>query len=272
MSAPGSVRVIQRRYAAGERIVMVTAYDHPTARLAHEAGVDVILVGDSLGNVVLGLDSTLPVTLEDMIRHTAAVVRGAATTPVVADMPFMSYQPSVERAVLSAGRLLAETGAQAVKLEGGVAIAPTIARLTELGIPVVGHVGYTPQSVLTLGQGRVQGRDESGARRLMADARAVAEAGALAMVLELVPSDLAAAVTAEVGVATIGIGAGPGCSGQVLVLHDLLGMGGGRTLRFVKQYASVGEVIREAVARYAADVREGRFPGPEHSFPGTLPD
>lgn len=272
MSAPAGLRVIQRRHAAGEPIVMVTAYDHPTARLAHEAGVDVILVGDSLGNVVLGLESTLPVTVPDMIRHGAAVVRGAGNTPVVVDMPFMSYQPSMERAVLNAGRLLAETGAQAVKLEGGVAMAATIARLTALGIPVMGHVGYTPQSVLSLGHGRVQGRDESGARRLMEDARAVADAGAMAIVLELVPSDLAAAVTAQVGVATIGIGAGPGCSGQVLVLHDVVGLTSGRTLRFVKQYAQVGDAIRDAIGQYCADVREGRFPGPEHSFAGTGPD
>lgn len=246
--------------AAHRPIVMVTAYDAPSARLVDEAGVDAILVGDSLGMVALGYDSTLPVTLEDMLHHTRAVVRGAKRALVVADMPFMSFQISAEEALRNAGRLMAEGGARAVKVEGGKSIAPTVARMAQAGIPVMGHVGLTPQSVHQLGGYRVQAKETAAALELIEDCRALEAAGAFAVVLECIPTELAAIVSAEIGIPTIGIGAGAGCDGQVQVFHDLLGMGGEFTPRHAKRYAEVGDVIREAVERYAADVREGSFP------------
>lgn len=253
-----TLRDVQRMKDAGEPFAMVTAYDHPSAALADRAGVPLLLVGDSLGTAVHGHGSTLPVTLDDMARHAAAVVRGAARALVVADLPFLTYGTEAE-AVAAARRLMGEAGAGAVKLEGGAAVAPIVARLTALGVPVMGHLGFTPQSEHQIGL-RVQGRDEVGARRLLADALALQAAGAFAVVLELVPAPLAAAVTARLAVPTIGIGAGAGCSGQVQVWHDLLGFGVGRTPRHAKPYAQVGAAIEAALKQYLEEVRSGAFP------------
>lgn len=252
----------------GEKIVMVTAYDYPTACLVDEAGVDVVLVGDTLGMVVLGYESTLPVTMQDMLHHTKAVARGVKHALVVADMPFLSYQASVEDALRNAGRFLQEGGAQGVKLEGGMNVCPQVHALVAAGIPVVGHLGFTPQSVNVFGGYKVQGRDADSADRLLADAHALEAAGICALVLELVPEELAARITAEVAVPTVGIGAGAQCDGQVQVIHDLLGITShlSRRLHHVKEYAQLGDAIRDAVAQYASDVRSGVFPGEEHSF------
>jgi 3-methyl-2-oxobutanoate hydroxymethyltransferase len=249
--------------SAGNPIVMVTAYDAPSARLAEEAGVDSILVGDSLGMVVLGHDSTLPVTLDDMLRHTAAVVRGTSRALIVADMPFLSFQISPEEAVRNAGRFLAEAGATAVKLEGGISIAPTVERIVAAGIPVMGHIGLTPQSVNVFGGFKVQGRETDSAIALVQDALALEAAGAFAIVLELVPAELAAIVSEEVSIPTIGIGAGGGCDGQVQVFHDLLGLGTFKP-KHAKRYADVGDAIRSAIGAYTAEVRSGAFPAEEN--------
>ncbi len=249
---------------AGERIVCVTAYDYPAARLVDQAGIPVALVGDSLGNVVLGHDSTLPVTLDDMVRHTQAVVRGAERALVVADLPFMTYGVSIESSMRNAARLLQEGGAQAVKLEGGQAVAETVRRLTESGIPVMGHIGLTPQSVHQLGGYRVQGKTASGAQRLLDDALAIEEAGAFAVVIEAAPGGLARLITRRLAVPTIGIGAGPDCDGQVQVLHDILGFGS--TLpRHAKRYADLNSVVLDALQQYAAEVARGAFPSAEHT-------
>lgn len=245
--------------AAGEPVVVITAYDAPGARLVEAAGVDVILVGDSLGMTVLGHGSTLPVTMEDMLRHTAAVSRASRDALVVADMPFMSYQVSYEEALRNAGRFLAEAGAHAVKLEGGSAVAELVAVLTDAGIPVMGHVGLTPQSVNVFGGYKLQGKDADSAMRLVEDCLALEAAGAFAIVLELVPAELAALISEELTIPTIGIGAGAGCDGQVQVFHDILGLGD-FTPRHAKRYAEVGTAITKAVAAYAADVRSGAFP------------
>lgn len=242
-------------------IVMVTAYDTPSARLAEEAGVDAILVGDSLGMTVLGFDSTLPVTVDDMVRHTAAVARGAERALIVADMPFMSFQVTPEDALRAAGRLVAEGAAAAVKVEGGAHIAPTVQRLVQAGIPVMGHVGLTPQSVHQLGGYKVQAKEAEAAAALVDDCVALEEAGAFAVVLECIPAELAAFVTRELAVPTIGIGAGEGCDGQVQVFHDLLGLGGEFVPRHAKRYAEIGALIREAVENYGDEVRDGVFPG-----------
>jgi 3-methyl-2-oxobutanoate hydroxymethyltransferase len=246
--------------AAHQPIVMVTAYDAAAARLAESAGVDAILVGDSLGMTVLGYDSTLPVTMDDMVRHTAAARRGIARALLVADLPFLSFQVSPEDALRNAGRLMAEGGAHAVKLEGGAHIAPTVLRMTEAGIPVMGHLGLTPQSVHQLGGYRVQAKEADAARTLVDDCRALQTAGAFAVVLECIPAELAELVSAELDIPTIGIGAGAGCDGQVQVFHDLLGLGGAFTPRHAKRYAEVGDAIESAIAAYAADVRGGTFP------------
>lgn len=246
--------------ADGQPIVMVTAYDAPGARLVEAAGVDAILVGDSLGMTVLGHGTTLPVTMDDMLRHTAAVSRAAERALVVADMPFMSYQVSYEEALRNAGRLLAEAGAHAVKLEGGGAVAELVGLLTDAGIPVMGHVGLTPQSVHAFGGYKLQGRDADSALRLVDDCLMLEAAGAFAIVLELVPAELAALISEELTIPTIGIGAGAGCDGQVQVFHDLLGMGD-FTPKHAKRYAEVGSAITKAVATYAEDVRSGTFPG-----------
>jgi len=261
-----TVQTLQEMKRAGQRIAMLTAYDYPTARFLDEAGTDVLLIGDSLGMVVLGYESTVPVTLADMLHHTRPVVRAARRALVVTDLPFMTYQVSPEEALRSAARVLQEGGAQAVKLEGGTALAPTVQRLVQAGIPVMGHIGLTPQSVLALGGYKVQGRTPEAATQLLADARALAEAGAFAIVLEMVPAPLARLISAAAPVPTIGIGAGAGCDGQVLVIHDLLGFNPGHVPRFVKRYADTAMTIQQAVARYIAEVRDGTFPGPEHSF------
>lgn len=250
----------------GEKIVMMTAYDYPTARLVDEAGVDMILVGDTLGMVVLGYDSTLPVTMDDMIHHTKAAVRGSQHALVVGDMPFMSYQTGWQDAMKNAARFMQESGCSAVKLEGGVRSAETVQKLVEAGIPVMGHIGLTPQSVNQVGGWKVQGKTPAAAVQLMHDAQALEQAGAFAVVLELVPAPLAALLTERLTVPTIGIGAGAGCDGQVQVFHDLLGMYEKFTPKHAGRYANIGEQIRDAVAAYTADVRAARFPTPKQSF------
>ncbi len=253
--------MLEAMKASKRPIVVVTAYDMPSARLVDGAGVDAILVGDSLGMTVLGYDSTLPVTMDEMVSATAAVSRGAMRSLVVADMPFMSYQASVEDAVRNAGRLVAEGHAQAVKLEGGARVAETVSRIVAAGIPVMGHLGLTPQSVNTMGGYKVQAKQAADALQLLEDAEALQDAGVFAIVLECIPTELAALVTAELHVPTIGIGAGAGCDGQVQVFHDLLGLGGDFVPRHAKRYADVGSVVREAVSQYADEVRDGEFPG-----------
>lgn len=244
---------------------MVTAYDYPTARLADEAGVEVILVGDSLGMVVLGYESTIPVTMADMLYHTRAVTRAVRRALVVADLPFLSYHVSPEEALRNAGRLVQEGGAQAVKLEGGAPVVETVRRLVQAGIPVLGHLGLTPQSVHQLGGYRVQGRTVAAARQLLADALALEEAGAFGIVLELVPAQLAAAITRRLRIPTIGIGAGPDCDGQVQVLHDLLGLAGERLPRHARRYADLATAIRQALTTYCQEVKQGVFPTAAHS-------
>ncbi len=253
----------------GERFTMLTAYDATFARMFDEAGIDVLLVGDSLGMVIQGQDSTLPVTVDEIIYHCRAVARGAQRALVVGDLPFMSYQISAEDALRNAGRFLAEGGAQAVKLEGGAKVAPTIRRIVEAGIPVMAHIGLTPQSVHAMGGFRVQGKTEEAARRILRDARAVEDAGAFALVLEGIPSDLAAEITETVTIPTIGIGAGPDCDAQVLVCYDLLGLTPDLRPKFVKRYAEMFEEGVEAARRYADEVKSGAFPTEEHSF-GTV--
>ncbi|NCD22738.1 MAG: 3-methyl-2-oxobutanoate hydroxymethyltransferase [Spartobacteria bacterium] len=248
-----------------EKIAALTAYDYQTARLLDAAGIPLILVGDSVGTTLLGYENTLSVTLEDMIRHSAAVVRGAAHALVAVDMPFMTYQASIEQALRTCGRVVQRTGCQAVKIEGGEFRAPTVAALVQNGIPVLGHIGLTPQSVKVLGH-RVQGRGDEAAQQLVADARAIADAGAFAIVLEAVPADLGAQVSAAVAVPVIGIGAGPGCDGQILVINDVLGLSGDFKPKFVKVYADLGKQISAAAAAYQADVAGGAFPGPEHCY------
>ncbi len=250
----------------GERIVMLTAYDYPTARLIDEAGVPVILVGDSLGNTVLGYETTIPVTMDDMLHHTRAVTRAVRRALVVADMPFLTYQVTPEEALRNAGRLIQEGGAQAVKVEGGGPVVETVARLVRAGIPVMGHLGLTPQSVHVLGGYRLQARSADAVRQLFADAVALEEAGAFALVLELVPAPVARAVSEVLEIPTIGIGAGAGCDGQVQVLTDLLHLLPGPLPRHARAYADLASVVSDAVRRYAEDVRSGAFPGEAESF------
>jgi len=248
------------RERKSEKIAAVTAYDVAFARLADRAGVDVVLVGDSLGMVVQGLGNTLPVTLDEMIYHCRMVSRGVEHAHVVADMPFGSYQASVEDGVRAAGRLLKEGAAEAVKLEGGAEVAELVARLVTIGIPVMGHVGMTPQSVHKFGGFKLQGRTDAQAQSILAGARALADAGAYALVIEAVPPALAAAVTRAIPIPTIGIGAGPSCDGQVLVMHDLLGLDPDWSPRFARRYAELGREAIAAFAAYVADVRSGKFP------------
>jgi 3-methyl-2-oxobutanoate hydroxymethyltransferase len=251
----------------GEKLVMVTAYDALFARIVDESGVDAILVGDSLGNVVAGLDSTLGVTLDQMIYHATTVRRGCRRALLVVDLPFMTYQVSAEDAMRNAGRVMQETGAQAVKLEGGSASrAETVRRVVEMGVPVMGHLGFTPQSVHALGGARVQARDEAGERRLLDEAKRLEDAGAFSIVLELMPARVARRVTEAVRIPTIGIGAGPGCDGQVLVLHDLLGLNSGFAPKFLKRYAELGDAARAAIRGFADETRAGRYPDDAHSF------
>lgn len=250
----------------GERIVALTCYDALFARLLDASGVDILLVGDSLNQVLAGAPSTLSATLDQMIYHTKMVRRGTERAMVVCDMPFLSYQISPEDALRNCGRTMKETSCNAVKIEGGQPMAATVRRLVEIGIPVMGHLGLTPQSVHALGGYRVQGRDDVEAGRLKADATALQDAGAFAVVLELVPAPLASQITKSLSIPTIGIGAGPACDGQVLVLHDMLGLNDQFSAKFVKKYAALAEDVREAARVFAAEVREGRYPGPEHSF------
>ncbi len=250
----------------GEKISMLTAYDYSTAKLIDQSGVDGILVGDSLGNVMLGYEDTLSVTVEDMIHHGAAVARGVKNALVVIDMPFLSYQTSVYDAVKNAGRLVKEGHAGAVKLEGGEEFAPQIRAITAASIPVMGHLGLTPQSIHTLGGYRVQGKTEAAAQKLLEDALAVEEAGAFALTLECVPAKLAELITSKLSIPTIGIGAGAGCDGQILVYQDMLGTFTDYTPKFVKRFADVGEVMKNAFAEYNRQVKEGAFPDEAHSF------
>jgi 3-methyl-2-oxobutanoate hydroxymethyltransferase len=259
-----TVADIAKMYADGQRIPMLTAYDHPTARLLDEAGIPMVLVGDSLGEVLLGYESTIRVTMAEMIHHTKAVVRGSERALIVGDMPFLSYA-TPEDALLNAGAFLRDGGAQAVKIEGGVRSVRIIETLVRAGIPVMGHIGWTPQARLGMGgKVKVQGRNRDQARTLLADALAVQEAGAFSVVIELVPDQLAGAITERLRIPTIGIGAGPHCSGQVLVITDLLGLGS-FVPRHARQYAHIGDTILEAVRAYAGDVQAGTFPGPEHA-------
>jgi 3-methyl-2-oxobutanoate hydroxymethyltransferase len=250
----------------GKRIVMLTCYDALFARLLDASDVDVLLVGDSVNQVLAGAESTLSATLEQMIYHTRIVRRGAGRAMVVCDMPFLTYQVSREDAVRNCGRVLAETGCTAVKVEGGAPLATTVRALVDVGIPVMGHLGLTPQSVHALGGYRVQGRDDATAARLKDDAKALEAAGAFAIVLELVPASLAGEITRALRIPTIGIGAGPHCDGQVLVLHDMLGLNDRFGAKFVKRYATLADGVRAAVGSYSAEVRAGTYPGPEHSF------
>jgi 3-methyl-2-oxobutanoate hydroxymethyltransferase len=268
MSSPTSVttRQLLEMKQKGERIVALTCYDALFARLLDASGVDILLVGDSLNQVLGGAPSTLSATLDQMIYHTTIVRRGTERAMVICDMPFLSYQVSPEDAVRNCGRAMKETGCHAVKLEGGQPMAETVRRLVDVGIPVMGHLGLTPQSVHALGGYRVQGRDDVTAERLKADAKALEDAGAFAVVLELVPAPLASQITKGLTIPTIGIGAGPACDGQVLVLHDMLGLNDRFSAKFVKKYAALAEDVREAVRVFTAEVREGRYPGPEHSF------
>ncbi|PYP68114.1 MAG: 3-methyl-2-oxobutanoate hydroxymethyltransferase [Gemmatimonadetes bacterium] len=250
----------------GERIVVLTCYDALFARLLDASDIDILLVGDSVNQVLAGAETTLSATLDQMLYHTRSVRRGAERAMVICDMPFLSYQVSKEEAIRNCGRVMAETGCHGVKLEGGRPMAETVRALVDRGIPVMGHLGLTPQSVHALGGYRVQGRDRDTAERLAHDAKALEEAGAFAIVLELIPAPLASQITRSVAIPTIGIGAGPACDGQVLVVHDMLGLNDRFAAKFVKRYATLAEDVREAARLFAAEVREGRYPGPEHSF------
>ena len=261
-----TVVTLQKQKHEHDKITMVTAYDYTTAKIMDESGVNTILVGDSLGMVMLGYEDTLSVTMEDMIHHTAAVCRGAKNTLVVGDMPFMSYQVSVEEAVYNAGRLMKEGRCQAVKLEGAASVCPQIRAITNASIPVMAHIGLTPQSINAFGGFKVQGKSEEAAKKLLEDAKAVEEAGAFAVVLECVPAKLAELISKSISIPTIGIGAGAGCDGQILVYQDMLGLFSDFTPKFVKKYANVGEMMTQAFRDYIADVQEGSFPAPEHTF------
>ena len=260
-----TVSTLQQAKENGQKITMLTAYDYSTAKLMDEAGIDMILVGDSLGNVILGYEDTISVTMEDMIHHGAAVSRGVKETMVVVDMPFMSYQISVEEAVTNAGRLMKEGRANAVKLEGGKSVCPQIKAITQAGIPVVAHLGLTPQSINALGGYKVQGKSEDAAKKLLEDALAVQEAGAFALVLECVPTKLASLITKKLTIPTIGIGAGNECDGQVLVYQDMLGMFSDYVPKFVKQFAQVGEIMKKAFSDYKEEVASGAFPAEKNS-------
>jgi 3-methyl-2-oxobutanoate hydroxymethyltransferase len=255
-----------RQRKNGPKLTMLSLYDFPFARLAEQAGIDIILVGDSLGMVVHGYDSTVPVRLDDVVYHSRAVRRGAPKTHIVADMPFLTYHIDTARTVENAGRLIQDGGADSVKLEGGREVVDRVAAIVRAGIPVMGHIGLTPQSAGALGGFRVQGRDATSARQILDDARAIADAGAFATVVEVIPAELGAMITKEIGIPTIGIGAGPNCDGQVLVAHDMLGLQERIIGRFAKVYAEAGNVIEQAFAEYASEVQSGVFPDDEHSY------
>lgn len=261
-----TVTHVRKMKDAGKKITVLTAYDCPLAKILDEAGIDILLVGDSLGNVILGYDNTLPVTMEDMLHHTRAVTRGCKRAMIIADMPFMSYQISRKEAIRNAGRLIQEGNAEGVKLEGGRRVQETIEAIVQCGIPVMGHVGLTPQSVYAFGGYKVQGKGEEAAEQVVEDARAVEEAGAFAVVLEGIPSPLGERITRELSIPTIGIGAGPACSGQVLVTYDLLGWYEEFTPKFVKRYANVHQTILQAIKAYKEEVEGGIFPSMEQSF------
>jgi 3-methyl-2-oxobutanoate hydroxymethyltransferase len=265
-----TITQVRQMKSQGKKIVMVTAYDYPSARLVEEGGADMILVGDTLGMVVLGYDSTVPVSMDEMIHHARAVVRGTQRTLVVGDMPFMSYQTGWQDAMRNAARFMQDAGCGAVKLEGGVRSAETVRKLVESGIPVMGHIGLTPQSVNQIGGWKVQGKTPAAAVQLMHDAQALEQAGAFAIVLELVPAPLAQLLTERLSVPTLGIGAGAGCDGQVQVFHDLMGLYDAFTPKHARRYAEAGELIRSAIAQYAEDVRTGSFPTERESFPMDL--
>ena len=262
-----TVRDFAEHKRKGEKLVVMTAYDALFGRLVDESGVDAILVGDSVGTAVMGLPSTLPVTLDHMIYHASAVRRGVKRALIIIDMPFLSYQASIESAVLNCGRAIQETGVGAVKVEGGSPeMLATIHALVRTGIPVMAHIGFTPQSVNTIGGARVQGREQDGAERLVAEAKGLEQAGAFGIVLELVPAPVSARITAAVGIPTIGIGAGPQCDGQVLVLPDVLGLNDTFNPKFLKRYAEMAPEVRAALGSWAQDVRSGAYPDAEHSF------
>jgi 3-methyl-2-oxobutanoate hydroxymethyltransferase len=271
-SAPRRLTIQEiRSRKDGPKLSMISLYDYPFARLAEQAGIDLLLVGDSLGMVVQGHDSTVPVTLQDIVYHSRAVRRGAPNTHVVADMPFLTYQVDTARAIENAGRLLQDGGADSVKLEGGQDVAANLEAIVRAGVPVMAHVGLTPQTAGALGGFKVQGRDVASASKILADARAVADAGAYAVVVEAVPAELGELITSSVPIPTIGIGAGPGCDGQVLVAHDLLGLQERIIGRFAKVYANIGEQVEGAFSAFASEVQAGAFPGAEHSY-RTPPD
>ena len=257
---------LQKKKETGQKITMLTAYDYPTASLVDQAGIDTILVGDSLGMVVLGFDSTVPVTMDDMIHHTKAVVRGTKYGLIIGDMPFMSYQVSVEKAIENAGRFIKEAGCDCVKLEGGTEMAPVVKAIVDAGVPVCAHIGLTPQTATKLGGFKVQGKDAESAKELVKSARDLEEAGAFMIVMECIPDLLAEKITRELNIPTIGIGAGKDCDGQVLVYHDVVGLFERFTPKFVKQYINLSPKIREALIQYKQEVESGAFPGPEHSF------
>ncbi|MBQ3884811.1 MAG: 3-methyl-2-oxobutanoate hydroxymethyltransferase [Ruminococcus sp.] len=261
-----TVSTLLKQKQSGDKITMLTAYDYTTAMIMDECGVNAILIGDSLGMVMLGYENTLPVTMEDMIHHTAAVSRGAENAFVVADMPFMSYQVSVQEAVINAGRLIKEGGANAVKLEGGAEVCEQIRAIVNASIPVVAHLGLTPQSVNVFGGFKVQGKNIDNAKKLISDAVKIQEAGACAVVLEGIPAKLADIITKKLFIPTIGIGAGNGCDGQVLVYQDMLGLTTGHTPKFVKRFAEAGAVMRQGITDYISETKAGSFPAEEHTY------
>lgn len=261
-----TIQSIRKLYEDGERITMLTAYDFPSAVIADHSGIEVLLVGDSLGMVINGYKNTLPVTVDEILYHTKAVVRGASFSFIISDMPFLSYQTGVRDAVYNAGRFLKEGGAEAVKLEGGRNVKDRIRAIVDADIPVMGHIGLTPQSIHRMGGYKVQGKDEKSFKALIEDALAVEDAGAFAVVLEGIPGTLAKEITSRLHIPTIGIGAGKDVSGQVLVFHDVLGLGGDRQPTFVKQYARLRETAIGAIGQYIKEVKDGVFPGPEHTY------
>jgi 3-methyl-2-oxobutanoate hydroxymethyltransferase len=261
-----TVSTLKKYKQTGKKITALTAYDFPTAKILDESGIDMILVGDSLGMVVLGYESTLPVTMDDMVHHTKAVTRGVKRAFVMADMPFMSYSISKEITMQNAARLIAEGNAQSIKIEGGCEVAPIIKLIVDAGIPVIGHLGLTPQYINQLGGYKIQGKDMEEAKKIMKDAKALEEAGICALVLECVPSELAKDITESISIPTVGIGAGPYCDGQILVTHDMLGITQGHRPKFVKQYANIDEIMKNGLKNYINDVESGSFPSKEHSF------
>jgi 3-methyl-2-oxobutanoate hydroxymethyltransferase len=262
-----TILTLKEKREKGEPITMLTAYDYPTGLLVDQAGIDILLVGDSLAMVVLGHENTVSVTMDEMLHHCKAVARGAKTPLLVGDMPFMSYQVDVKEAIHNAGRFLKEGGMDVVKLEGGVEVAPTVKAIVDAGIPVMGHIGLTPQTISKLGGFRVQGKDVAAARALIESAQALEQAGAFALILEAIPSPVAQLITQRVSIPTIGIGAGPHCNGQVLVMHDMIGLFDRFVPKFVKQYTNIFPLILQALTTYRDEVIAGTFPGPEHGYP-----